>query len=182
MYEEANRSLRSSFQPDKEHRLMLLEAWRDFETENGDEKSLRAVQDLMPRRVKKRRRVDEDGQEQGVGVGAVGAWEEYFDYIFPEDEGDKPMLKLLAKAKMWKKQQQVPTGTGEGEEPTASEQPMEGTVTEEEVKKEDEETVATATAENPDADDEDIRNESSSSDDDDDEEEEEGNGDKKQDE
>ena len=29
-------------------------------------------------------------------------WEEYFDYIFPDDEGTKPNLKLLAMAKQWK--------------------------------------------------------------------------------
>ena len=50
----------------------------------------------MPRRVKKRRKIQsEDGSDQG--------WEEYFEYIFPEDEADKPNLKLLAMAKMWKK-------------------------------------------------------------------------------
>ena len=46
--------------------------------------------------MKKRRKVQtEDGSDQG--------WEEYFDYIFPEDEAAKPNLKLLAMAKMWKK-------------------------------------------------------------------------------
>ena len=76
---------------------MLLEAWTDFESEDGDEKSQAQVSDLMPRRVKKRRKIEtEDGSDQG--------WEEYFDYIFPEDEAAKPNLKLLAMAKMWKKQ------------------------------------------------------------------------------
>ena len=28
-------------------------------------------------------------------------WEEYWDYIFPDDEGAKPNLKLLAMAKQW---------------------------------------------------------------------------------
>ena len=32
-----------------------------------------------------------------------GHWEEYFDYIFPDDEGAKPNLRLLAIAKSWKK-------------------------------------------------------------------------------
>merc|ERR1712228_783960 len=68
VYEQANKELRRS--REKEERLMLLEAWRDFE--------------------------GEDGSDQG--------WEEYFDYIFPEDEAAKPNLKLLAMAKMWKKQ------------------------------------------------------------------------------
>jgi len=31
-------------------------------------------------------------------------WEEYYDYIFPDDQSAQPNLKLLAMAKMWKKQ------------------------------------------------------------------------------
>jgi crooked neck len=34
-------------------------------------------------------------------------WEEYYDYIFPEDEASRPNLKLLAMAKMWKKTKTV---------------------------------------------------------------------------
>ena len=30
-------------------------------------------------------------------------WEEYYDYIFPEDAANQPNLKLLAMAKLWKK-------------------------------------------------------------------------------
>lgn len=32
-------------------------------------------------------------------------WEEYYDYIFPEDAANQPNLKLLAMARMWKRQQ-----------------------------------------------------------------------------
>merc|ERR1712059_91928 len=57
-------------------------AWKDFEREDGDEKSQAQVGELMPRRVKKRRKIEtEDGSDQG--------WEEYFDYIFPEDEAEE---------------------------------------------------------------------------------------------
>ena len=35
---------------------------------------------MMPRRVKKRRQIQ---TEDGVDAG----WEEYFDYIFPQDQG-----------------------------------------------------------------------------------------------
>lgn len=38
---------------------------------------------------------------------AEEGWEEVFDYIFPEDEAVKPNLKLLEKAKAWKKRQEV---------------------------------------------------------------------------
>ena len=60
------------------------------------------------------------GVEGGDDVG----WEEYFDYIFPEDENARPNLKLLAMAKMWKKQKVV-------------EEPKEGFEAEAEVKIED---------------------------------------------
>lgn len=43
-------------------------------------------------------------------------WEEYYDYIFPEDAANQPNLKLLAMAKMWKKQQQDDENEQEEEE------------------------------------------------------------------
>ena len=42
-------------------------------------------------------------------------WEEFFDYIFPEDEATKPNLKLLEMAKAWKKQQQQTDDEAAGE-------------------------------------------------------------------
>ncbi|KDR21387.1 Protein crooked neck [Zootermopsis nevadensis] len=97
VYERANQSLRGA--NEKEERVLLLEAWRDFETQNGDDESLENVMRRMPRRVRKRQKVQaDDGSEEG--------WEEFFDYIFPEDEATKPNLKLLEMAKAWKKQQQ----------------------------------------------------------------------------
>merc|ERR1712055_530261 len=127
---------------EKEERLMLLEAWRDFEREEGTEKSQAQVAELMPRRVKKRRKVQgEDGSDQG--------WEEYFDYIFPEDEAAKPNLKLLAMAKMWKKKKDVEP---EDQDEDATETPNTDVTN----------TAEGNHAENIDADDEDIVNESSS--------------------
>ncbi len=49
----------------------------------------------LPKRVKKRRQIQ---TEEGLDAG----WEEYYDYIFPSDEGNQANLKLLALAKMWK--------------------------------------------------------------------------------
>merc|ERR1711915_445769 len=113
VYEEANKKLRQG--QEKEERLMLLEAWKEFEKEDGDERSRKVVDDLMPRRVKKRRKIQsEDGVDQG--------WEEYFDYIFPEDEAAKPNLKLLAMAKMWKKKKE--TEDAEETAPAASSEEM----------------------------------------------------------
>merc|ERR1719427_2181932 len=139
VYEQANKALRQV--REKEERLMLLEAWRDFEREEGDEKSQAEVHQLLPRRVKKRRKVQgEDGSDQG--------WEEYFDYIFPEDEAAKPNLKLLAMAKMWKKKKDV--------EPEDQDEDVTETATD------STNTAEVNHDENIDADDEDIVNESSS--------------------
>ena len=41
-----------------------------------------------------------------VFQGADAGWEEYWDYIFPEEEAAKPNLKLLEMAKMWKKKEE----------------------------------------------------------------------------
>ncbi|XP_048259858.1 crooked neck-like protein 1 [Haliotis rufescens] len=108
VYREANSTLKSA--EDKEERLMLLEAWQEFERENGDGETQKVVQKLMPQKVKKRRKIQtEDGTEAG--------WEEYYDYIFPDEEAAKPNLKLLALAKRWKQEQDVVKEDGEdGEE------------------------------------------------------------------
>ncbi len=37
---------------------MLLEAWKGFEYENGDEKGISYVEGRMPKRIKKRRRIE----------------------------------------------------------------------------------------------------------------------------
>ncbi|XP_057304326.1 crooked neck-like protein 1 [Hydractinia symbiolongicarpus] len=79
----------------KEERMLLLEAWKKFEYKHGDTASQMAVDKMMPRKVKKRRKVQtEDMSDAG--------WEEYFDYIFPDDEDNQPNFKLLQMAKMWK--------------------------------------------------------------------------------
>lgn len=140
VYEQANKALRQA--REKEERLMLLEAWRDFEREDGNEKSQAQVAELMPRRVKKRRKIEaEDGSDQG--------WEEYFDYIFPEDEAAKPNLKLLAMAKMWKKKKDV--------EPEDEEERIQMEETSDSV-----DSLTEENTENLDADDQEIVNESSS--------------------
>ncbi|VDI04880.1 Hypothetical predicted protein [Mytilus galloprovincialis] len=50
----------------------------------------------MPQKIKKRRK-------QRMGWSDAG-WEEYHDYIFPNEEASQPNLKLLAMAKKWKQQ------------------------------------------------------------------------------
>lgn len=107
VYEDANRSLRNC--EEKEERLMLLEAWRDFENQFGSAQNQERVRKLLPEKVKKRRKITaEDGSDAG--------WEEYYDYIFPEDSANQPNLKLLAMAKMWKKQQVIPEESDQTED------------------------------------------------------------------
>ena len=51
----------------------------------------------LPQRIKKKRPLEsDDGQSQG--------WEEYYDYIFPEEAAKTPSLKILEMAHKWKKQ------------------------------------------------------------------------------
>ena len=80
----------------KQERLILLEAWKALETEDGDSESLAKVEAMMPRVVKKRR------------TTADGNLEEYHDYLFADDEEQKGpgLSKLLMAAQKWKKQQQ----------------------------------------------------------------------------
>eukprot|EP01137_Pigoraptor_chileana_P006878 Opistho-2@51725 len=82
----------------KEERVMLLESWREFEANHGSSADLSAVQKKLPQKVKKRRQIQgQDGTEAG--------WEEYFDYIFPDEQSAAPGLKLLQMAHLWKMKQ-----------------------------------------------------------------------------
>ena len=103
VFERALEALKTN-QPDaKEERVMLLESWKVFE-ESGCESSkqelIDAVEKKMPKRVKRKRALyTEDGQDAGM--------EDYYDYVFPEEAGAKPNLKLLEAAYAWKKQKQM---------------------------------------------------------------------------
>merc|ERR1712038_761457 len=174
IFEQANKSLRqapnSGEASGKESRLLLLEAWQEFEDEQGDDSTRVKVQNLMPKRIKKRRKIESDDPEVDAG------WEEYYDYIFPEDEGAKPNLKLLAMAKMWKKQKadvesqidSVPvTSQPADNEEMVKPEPLNDEEGEPSEPKFDAPLPEMAEGENPDADDEDLRNEQDSSEDED---------------
>ncbi|TKA75396.1 Pre-mRNA-splicing factor clf1 [Cryomyces minteri] len=78
----------------KEERVALLTAWKSFETTHGSASDLEKVEAQMPRRVKKRRKLDDD------------SFEEYMDYVFPaDDESAAKMSKLLLMAQRWKEEQ-----------------------------------------------------------------------------
>jgi crooked neck len=78
----------------KEERVALLNAWKAFETEHGGEEDREKVEKQMPRKVKKRRKLDDD------------TFEEYIDWVFPaDDESAAKLGRLLAMAQAWKKEQ-----------------------------------------------------------------------------
>ena len=85
---------------------MLLESWRAFEAStaatqlsgDGAPSGVAAVERKMPKRIKRKRMLlADDGSEEG--------FEEYYDYIFPDEAGVAPNLKLLEAAQKWKRQQ-----------------------------------------------------------------------------
>ena len=83
-----------------ESRVMLLEAWQQFESVWGDQNQLSQIELKQPKKVKKRKSIK---THDGIDAG----WQEYYDYIFPDVEIQKSKhLKLLERAKQWKLKQQ----------------------------------------------------------------------------
>ncbi|CAG8972633.1 hypothetical protein HYALB_00005402 [Hymenoscyphus albidus] len=75
----------------KEERVSLLNAWLSFERTHGSEEDIEKVQKQMPRKTKRRRKLDDD------------SYEEYIDYVFPaDDKQTQSLANLLAKAQAWK--------------------------------------------------------------------------------
>ncbi|KAM7202442.1 hypothetical protein V8F33_002850 [Rhypophila sp. PSN 637] len=89
IFERAHKSMK-----DKElkaERVSILNAWLQFEKLNGSPEDVEKVQKQMPRKTKKKRRLDDD------------TWEEYTDYVFPaDDQQTKKLSSLLAMAQAWK--------------------------------------------------------------------------------
>jgi crooked neck len=75
----------------KEERVSLLNAWLSFERTHGSEDDVEKVQKQMPRKTKRRRKLDDD------------TYEEYIDYVFPADDRQTEKLSnFLAMAQSWK--------------------------------------------------------------------------------
>ena len=75
-------------------RVALLNAWKSFEHTHGSTENIENVEKQMPRKVKKRRKLDDD------------SFEEYIDYVFPaDDESAAKLSKLLQMAQAWKQNQ-----------------------------------------------------------------------------
>ncbi|XP_065202866.1 crooked neck-like protein 1 [Planococcus citri] len=97
VFERANNSLKNV--GEKEEKAKLLQSWKLFEKEFGNEETLERVDVIMPNRVKKRVHfVSDDGKEEG--------WEEKLVLVFPEDEtaNAKQNMKILTQSKSWAKQ------------------------------------------------------------------------------
>ncbi len=76
----------------KAERVVILNAWLAFEKTHGTDDEAAKIQNTMPRRTKKKRRLED------------GTWEEYVDYVFPADDKQaKSQMNLLAMAQAWKK-------------------------------------------------------------------------------
>jgi tetratricopeptide (TPR) repeat protein len=94
----------------KEHRALILETSLAFEqglvdddvAQGGDgsqySKFLKDAESKAPKVVIKRREIHAEGDE----AGPVVSYEEYKDYIFPDDDNKPAALKLLDLAQRWK--------------------------------------------------------------------------------
>ncbi|EMD91840.1 hypothetical protein COCHEDRAFT_1194569 [Bipolaris maydis C5] len=91
----------------KEDRVALLSAWKSFEDVHGSPEDKEKIEKQMPRKVKKRRKLDDD------------SFEEYVDYVFPaDDESAANLAKLLANAQKWKMAKAAQAASKESEEST----------------------------------------------------------------
>jgi len=92
-----NRAYKSNREQQRnEECVLVLEEWLRFESEleNNDD-NVNEVKKKMPRKIKKKRMLKlDDGTDAG--------WEEYHDYIFPDDEKASSGLKMLELAHKWK--------------------------------------------------------------------------------
>uniref|UniRef100_A0A0E0PYK8 Pre-mRNA-splicing factor Syf1/CRNKL1-like C-terminal HAT-repeats domain-containing protein n=1 Tax=Oryza rufipogon TaxID=4529 RepID=A0A0E0PYK8_ORYRU len=97
VFERAFEYFRTSAPELKEERAMLLEEWLNKEVSFGHLGDVTLVQKKAPRKVKRKR---PDPSEDG----STTAYEEYMDYIFPDEVALAPNLKILEAAYKWKKQ------------------------------------------------------------------------------
>ncbi|ODQ68583.1 Pre-mRNA-splicing factor CLF1 [Nadsonia fulvescens var. elongata DSM 6958] len=80
----------------KEQRVIIYQAWREFEETHGTAETLNKLDtEKKPNVVKKRRELDD------------GTSEEFLDYVFPGDEKDKKINAFLENAKKWKEKQDI---------------------------------------------------------------------------
>jgi crooked neck len=89
IFEHAHKTLKDKDL--KEDRVALLTAWQSFEQIHGSKEDIEKIEKQMPRKVKKRRKLDDD------------SFEEYLEYVFPADDASAAKLsKFMANAYKWK--------------------------------------------------------------------------------
>ncbi len=66
---------------------------------------MQTVTEKMPKRVKKKRALKADD-------GSDAGWEEYYDYIFPDEAKAAGTLKLLQNVQAWKKRKMAAAAGG----------------------------------------------------------------------
>lgn len=98
VFERALSYYRTSAPELKEERAMLLEEWLNMESSFGDVGDVELVRSKLPKKLKKRRQIETEDGPSG--------YEEYIDYLFPE-ESQTTNLKILEAAYHWKKKQKV---------------------------------------------------------------------------
>ncbi|KAL9443022.1 hypothetical protein AB3S75_016392 [Citrus x aurantiifolia] len=99
VFEEAINYYRTSVPELKEERAMLLEEWLNMESNFGELGDVSLVQTKLPKKLKKRRQI---ASYDGLSAG----YEEYIDYLLPE-ESKTTNLEILEAAYNWKKQKIV---------------------------------------------------------------------------
>lgn len=147
--------------PNFPQRVVLLEAWKSLESSLEGDNQVTKVEGMMPRVVKKRRRVDEDGSMEECAYialhGKLGTdCHADFDLIFQDDEQTQnpASFKLLQLAHQWKlKQQQAAEAAANGDGAAAEEEAENAREEVEAVAQEEVEAAATTNGEvNGDAD------------------------------
>ena len=74
-------------------RLVVLEKWIELAEKHIPDK-VDELKKKLPTKVVKRRRIEQlEGEED--------KWEEYYDFVFPEDKEEKKNLKIVEMAKKW---------------------------------------------------------------------------------
>ncbi|ESQ55221.1 hypothetical protein EUTSA_v10024572mg [Eutrema salsugineum] len=101
IFDRANTYYKDSTPELKEERATLLEEWLNMETGFGKLGDVSIVQSKLLKKLKKRKPISrEDGSTE---------YEEYNDYLFPE-ESQTTNLKILEAAYKWKKQKVIEAG------------------------------------------------------------------------
>ncbi|KAL6876334.1 hypothetical protein ACP4OV_012906 [Aristida adscensionis] len=97
VFERAFDYFRTSAPESKEERVMLLEEWHNKEVSFGDHGDVNLVRTKAPRKAKRKRPVT---SEDGSTIG----YEEFVDYMFPEEIALTPNMKIMEAAYTWKRQ------------------------------------------------------------------------------